>query len=138
MDNDIASLLCYAILIEETVAAMEGRQDSVGIELYTIEIRRDHFKEDGHHGTIVGNGTTDNLTLDVEVVGIMVGELAVALTDIVFVAARYAVHGGNQIEQGIATLGAEMVHHIQVLVDSFDVVFAVVVVVPHAVDEERV
>jgi len=31
-----------------------------------------------------------------------------------------------------------MVHHIQVLVDSFDVVFAVVVVVPHAVDEERV
>ena len=117
---------------------MEGRQDSVGIEMYTIEVGCNHLKEHGHHVAMVGNGSADGLPTNVEVMGIMVGELAIALTDIVSVTSRNAVHGGNQIEQNIAALGAEAELHIQVLLHLYSIVLVVLIVVPHTVDEDGV
>ena len=83
------------VFVEIAVAAVERREDTVRIELHAIEIGGYQLKDEGHHVALMRNGAAEHLAMKMVVVGTMISEFGVSLTDIVPVASGNTIHGGN-------------------------------------------
>ena len=72
MDNGPSVFPVYTILVEIAVGAMKWRQNLVVVELYAMQIRCQQVEKCRHDVPVVWDGTTDNLPLDAEVLGIVI------------------------------------------------------------------